>query len=71
MMGVNVCDRAVNTGVRGSHHTGPALLTLIVLIMFRRNLGRIMMGTVIMRRPLLWPVGRDTGAEDCETEIES
>ena len=70
MMGVNVWDRAVNTGVRGSHHTR-ALLTLIVLIMFRRNLGRIMMGTVIMRGPLLWPVGRDTVEEDCETEIES
>ena len=28
-----------------------------------------MMGTVIMRGPLLWSVGRDT-AEDCETEIE-
>ena len=69
MIGVNVWDRAV-TGVRVLITW--ALLTLIVLIMFRRNLGqgRIMMGTVIMRGPLLWSVGRDT-AEDCETEIES
>ena len=68
MIGVNVWDRAV-TGVRVL--ITRALLTLIVLIMFRRNLGqgRIMMGTVIMRGPLLWSVGRDT-AEDCETEIE-
>ena len=69
MIGVNVWDRAV-TGVRVL--ITRALLILIVLIMLRRNLGqgRIMMGTVIMRGPLLWPVGRDT-AEDCETEIES
>ena len=68
MIGVNVWARAV-TGVRVLITW--VLLTLIVLIMLRRNLGqgRIMMGTVIMRGPLLWSVGRDT-AEDCETEIE-